>query len=167
MNRMKKQTTFGLICALSLLLFACGTTKEMSAGSKKIAFETIHTDILSGGGYEGIEESIIVCNTQAELDALKERMKTVDDVSQFTENISVDFKKESVIAYFQPVRSSGGYGLYADSLISQSINGNVANTMHFSVETPKGPAIMILTQPYVFVKTKKMNGSFDFVVTEK
>ncbi len=164
---MRKKTALAAICIVTLLLAACGTTKEMTATSEKVSFEMVETNILRGGGYEGIEESIIVCNSQADLDTLTMRMNTLDNASQFTKEVSIDFDTESIVAYFQPVRSSGGYGLSADSLVQKSINGSTMYTMHYTVEIPKGVTISILTQPFIFVKTEKLNGPIDFVVVEK
>ncbi|GAB5419292.1 MAG: hypothetical protein Crog4KO_27210 [Crocinitomicaceae bacterium] len=167
MKLMRNRTVFLAVGVVTFLLVACGSTKEMTSKSEKIPFETIYTNSLGGGGYEGIEESIIVCNSQAELDTLTERMNAVNNASQFTKEISVDFDNESIVAYFQPVRSSGGYGLSADSLMYRSINGSTMYTMYYTVEIPKGATISVLTQPFIFVKTGKLNGPIDFVVVEK
>jgi len=158
--------TYSIPFLFSLLLIACGTTKEMSTETKQINFEIMHSNMLTGGGSEGIEESFVVCNTQAELDSIKGLMNKVNKSTKALDAIDVNFDTETVLAYFQPVRSSGGYTLTADSLVQTSINGKTSCSMHYSVQSPQGDAITILTQPYIFIKTKKLGYLVTHKVTE-
>lgn len=160
----KRITQFVLFGFLSMIVVACGTTTEIPTGSQNVSFETVHQSILSGGGDEGIEESLVVCNSQEELDALKTRMNKVNESTSFLDEATFNFSKETVIAYFQPVRSSGGYSLQADSLVRNTINGETSFMMSYSLADPQGNATMMLTQPFIFIKTGKLNGPVDYKV---
>lgn len=160
----KRISQFTLFGFLSMMLVACGTTNEMSTGAEQVSFEMVHQNILSGAGSEGIEESLVVCNSQEELDALKARMNKANESTSFLDEATFNFSKETVIAYFQPVRSSGGYSLEADSLVRNTINGDTSFMMYYTVNKPQGNATMMLTQPFIFIKTGKLNGPIDYKV---
>ena len=148
-------------------LSACGVFRNSSSAVQKESFEVIHQDILTGGGSEGIEESLVVCNTQAELDALAARMNSVNPTTEFLDAASVDFSKETVIAYFQPVRSSGGYSLKVNSVTSQPVEGVRLFFIEYLVEVSDGSVTMMLTQPYIFIKTRKTKRTVKHSVIEK
>jgi hypothetical protein len=160
----KRISQFTLFGFLSMMLVACGTTNEMSTEAEQVSFEMVHQNILSGAGSEGIEESLVVCNSQEELDALKARMNKANESTSFLDEATFNFSKETVIAYFQPVRSSGGYSLEADSLVRNTINGDTSFMMYYTVNKPQGNATMMLTQPFIFIKTGKLNGPIDYKV---
>jgi len=155
------------ILSLAMLISSCKTTENFTPVSTQIAFEVVDADILLGGGEEGIEESIVVCNSEAELTKIKAKMNSVNPSTEALDNVEIDFENETIIGCFQPVRPSGGYSLTADSLVQTKVSGEFTFVLHCSVTVPQGNTTSALTQPYVFVKSKKLNGLVTAKVKEK
>lgn len=159
---------------LSLILVtvtavSCKTLKDDSdtTAPAPLDFEVIQSNALMGGGSEGIEESIVVCNAEIDLYNISQKMNSVNYSTQGLDDMEINFEKETLIGYFQPVRSSGGYSLTAESLTQVDSDGTKGYLMHYSLTTPQGAATMALTQPFIFVKTKKIQGDIKYKVTEK
>ena len=158
------------IFALGLLfigLVSCKSVQYASGEITIIPFEIIESNSLMGGGAEEIEESIVVCNSEAELDDIKQKMNSVNYTTEALDAMEIDFNKETVIGYFQPVRSSGGYALEADRITLVELEGQKTYNIHYVLTTPQGAATTVLTQPFIFVKTDKIETAIHYTVSEK
>lgn len=165
-----KKASFLALILISITLVSCKSMKEGKDGTKSLDIELIQSGDLMGGGSEGIEESIVVCNSQKELNAICRKMNSVDHVTSALDDLDesdVDFGKQSIVAYFQPVRSTGGYSLTAESLMQIQADGAKSYILHVSLSSPQGAAITVLTQPYIFLITDKIDGPVKYKVTPK
>lgn len=162
-----KSLNLGLFILVIIIAMACASTKTISGEQTSQRFEEVGNGILTGGGDEGIEESLLVVDSQSEFDNIKDKMNKVNYSTKALDDLSPDFKTESLIAYFQPVRSTGGYVLSADSLTKVTLNGAISYTLHLNLKSPQGAAVTMLTQPYIFVKTGKLKGPVSYQVREK
>ncbi|MDB2657210.1 hypothetical protein N9Y60_04060 [Crocinitomicaceae bacterium] len=164
-----KKASFLALILISITLVSCKSMKEGKDGTKSLDIELIQSGDLMGDGSEGIEESIVVCNSQEELDAICKKMNSVNHVTSALDDLvasDVDFGKQSIVAYFQPVRSTGEYSLTAESLMQIQADGAKSYILHVSLSSPQGAAITVLTQPYIFLITDKMEGPIKYKVTE-
>lgn len=156
------------LALIAISLVSCKSMKDDSSDANTtMKFEVLQSGILSGGGSEGIEESIVVCNSKEDLKSIKEKMNSVNPSTGVLDDMKIDFEKETVIGYFQPVRSSGGYTLEAKSLNQVSADGGIYYFMHYYLSTPQGAATASLTQPFIFVKTQKIKGTVKYKVEEQ
>ena len=57
--------------------------------------------------------------------------------------------------------------IHADSLMQRNINGALSYEMHYTLEAPKGPATTMITQPYFFSKSAKLDGPVSHNVIEQ
>jgi len=160
---------------LTLMLVArsavsCGSLKGGKDSTKIMEVELIQSGELHGGGAEGIEESLVVCNSNADLDAIRKKMNSVNHETSALDDLddsNIDFETQSVVGYFQPVRSTGGYALSEESLTRLKVDGENSYIIHFSLTPPQGSAITILTQPFIFVITDKIDGPLKYKVFPK
>jgi predicted membrane GTPase involved in stress response len=164
MLKMKGVLFLGLSMSVLIGLVACRTTdnvpqedviregNETNATMRKLAFGA-----LTGNGEEGIEEGGVVIQTEAEWRELVTKMNSVN--KSIDENSSIDFNKKTVLAYFDPVRGSGGYSVYITEITS---NGS---SMKATIEkvSPTEDAIEIMTQSYFIVSIDKTSLPITFV----
>lgn len=156
--------TFLAIALLTIALISCKSVKDATENTDPGSFETIVSNSLMGTGSEGIEESIIVCNSELDLYNIKQKMNSVNYATEELDAMEIDFDKETLIGYFQPVRSTGGYDLKAESITK--VDGEDSYFVHYTLKTPQGAAITVLTQPFIFIKTSKLEGTVNYKVTE-
>ncbi len=71
----------------------------------------------------------------------------------------VDFDLDQVIAFFLGEKSTGGYTVNIDKIISE----NKEVVVYYSIQKPKGMASMVLTQPILLVSMPKTEESVKFV----
>lgn len=162
-----RNTAIALFGLVTMILFSCATTREMKVEVCKIEHDDMARNILTGAGYEGIEKGLVVCNTQAELDTLKNRMNKVNYSTKQIDEYTIDWQNETVLAYFTDVLPSGGYIINADSLMKHNINGDLFYEMHYTLQIPKGNVATMMTQPYFFSKAAKLDGPVKAVLTEQ
>lgn len=151
---------------IAVSLVSCRSIKNAGNDGESISYKMIDQGSLMGGGEEGIDESVVVCNSQSELDAIKEKMNSVNPSTQELDKLEVDFKKQTVIGYFQPVRSSGGYSSDVIDFTRINEDGIKKYLLRIEVSAPQGPAISVITQPYVFLVTEKVEAEVEFQTNE-
>ncbi|MCR9172105.1 MAG: protease complex subunit PrcB family protein [bacterium] len=161
-----KCTPVILLILIAMTALSCKTMKDEKDNSDSLDFEVVQNDYLMGGGAENIEESIVLCNSEQDLQNIKEKMNSVNYATEALDNTDINFEKETVIGYFQPVRSSGGYALQVQSLNRVNEGQNDGYILHLELQKPQGAATMALTQPFVFIKTKKIDGLIKYKVNE-
>lgn len=145
---------------------SCKSVKNAANEPTNLTFKMLDKGVLTGGGDEGIEESLVVCNTEADWLNIKQKMNSVNYTTEKLDEIEIDFDKETLIGYFQPVRSTGGYSLSPEKLEEIKKDGTSEYVMHYRVSLAQGATTMALTQPYVFVKTKKIEDPIRYEVLE-
>lgn len=151
---------------MALGLVSCRSVKNAASDNTTVSYELVQKGNLMGGGEEGIEESVVVCTSQSELDAIKKKMNSVNYSTQELDQQSIDFKKQTVIGYFQPIRSSGGYTVEVQDFKRMEDSETGSYLLQISVTAPQGPAITVITQPYLFLITEKIEGKVEFETNE-
>ncbi len=135
-----------LITLLTLLTVACEPNNDEN--HENLEFVLISKGILAGGGAEGIEKQNLVITDKGSWDNLMGQMNAVNKINEFSET-DIDFSKFMVIAVFESIKSSGGFGLDLE------ITGDTdAITVSITELTPKPGDFVttMLTQPYYIVK---------------
>ena len=117
--------------------------------------KTIESNIMSqgnlyGSGEEGIVEQNLIITNQSDWDDVMLLMNSVNEVTQGFTETKIDFDTCTIIAVFDKVRSSGGYGLELN--IETKSDEIIVNTIKTS---PEGYASAVMTQPYCIVKVAK------------
>jgi hypothetical protein len=158
-----KKWTF-VLALLVVALVSCKSMKEGKDTTESLDFEVIQSGVLMGAGAEGIEQSLLVLNSESELNEIKEKMNSVNYSTEALDKINVDFEKETIIGYFDAVRSSGGYALGANYLKRIKTKEETKLVMSYTLTSPQGAATMALTQPYHFIKTEKIAGKVELIV---
>lgn len=151
---------------IAATLISCRSVKNTSNDSTSVSYELVQNGSLMGGGDEGIEESLAVCNTQDELDAIKKKMNAVNYSTKELDQLEVDFKKQTVIGYFQPVRPSGGYSIEVKEFTKVRSDHTESYLLQIALKSSQGPVITVLTQPFLFIVTEKIEGEVDVQVNE-
>lgn len=148
-----KFSFFGLATIAILSLAACCTTEEVVQGNveppKHIEMEEINQAVLTGNGEEpvGFEKGYAIRN-QEDWDALRVKMNAVNHAQG---DVSIDFERSIVVAFFDKIRPNGGYTLEIVEIIESDI---VIKVMYKSI-APSGMATDIMTQPFHIVKIPK------------
>ena len=93
---MKKLFFLSLVLVTATAV-SCKTVKDDSDTTASLNFETIHSSALMGGGSEGIEESIVVCNAEIDLFNIKQKMNSVNYSTQELDKMEIDFEMEDGI----------------------------------------------------------------------
>lgn len=123
------------------------------------SYEYVEQGALYGDGDEGISASNLVIKTQTEWDDLVAKMDAVNDESSGFENVPSNFDEQMIIACFDQVRPSGGYGI--DITSTDVVDGELQITV---VKTePSGASTTVITQPYVIIVMDKCEGTVTFI----
>jgi len=163
MNK-KQLFYFGFFLATLIGLQSCGCAKDVvdekpiegTTEATKIAFKNSARGYLTGNGGEKIPEGGMVINSQLNWDELTAKMNSVNNEIQ---GESIDFSKQTVLAYFDQIRGSGGYTVEFASMsqINNSIQAVVKQT------DSDGNDIEIMTQPYSIVIIDKTENKVEFI----
>lgn len=156
---MKNQTLPILIGAFfAMMLFSCGTTKEIQEGESakavEIPFNPIGKGALFGGGQEGFDEgkaTMFVLRSMEEWEKFKAQMNSVNTVTGAFEDSDLDFESEMIVACIDRVRGSGGHEIKIESIFENSTELHV-NVLHLG---PGDMAASVLTQPFAIVRVAK------------
>lgn len=132
---------------ITVLLSSCNNGKT---GSNDHSLMLISMGSLHGAGKEKIPAQRTVITSEAEWEALKEKMNSVNSVSADFKNDTIDFSEEVVIAIFEPVKTTGGHSVY----ISETTETNEEIQIKVKTTTPEGMATTVMTQPYYLAKMK-------------
>lgn len=165
---MKKTHTFifGIAIAGFLGLQSCKTpelvegdnleTDVAAPVSESIEFTTLKNGVMYGYGAEGIEDGGIVINSEAEWNELTTQMNSVNQAIDIG---SIDFDKNTVLAYFDKIRTSGGHSVEISD-VSKKPSVIVAR---IKTAAPSGAATDIMTQPFCIVSIPKTTDTITFI----
>ena len=131
---------------LVLLMFGCSHHKEIGA----VTFEEIGAEFLTGAGEEGIQKENFVIQDKKSWNELLVKMNRINHISDSITEHEIDFSKNTLIAVFDKVKSTGGYEL--DLKITRTTENLVVTIMN---TIPEGMATMVMTQPFYIVKIPK------------
>jgi hypothetical protein len=128
-----------------------------------IAFivQEVSKGVLTGNGEEGIAENqSFIIQTAGEWEDLRTKMNAVNETIGET---SIDFDKNTLLAYFDKIRPTGGYSVSIFEVL-KSDRGVQAN---YRFGIPGEMAIDIMTQPYHIILIPKTTTPIQFIrVTE-
>ncbi|NRA12285.1 MAG: protease complex subunit PrcB family protein [Crocinitomicaceae bacterium] len=119
------------------------------------SFKEIANNSLHGNGAEKIEEGVVVINSEKDWNALRTKMNSVN---QSMAEKSIDFKKNTVLVYFDGIKGSGGHTVEVKKINELSEKLYVV----MAKKKPKGDAIEIMTQPYCVVLIDKTDKTISF-----
>lgn len=150
--------TFALI---ALILNSCKAPSEPTVGpvaeTTNLQFKKVGSGILTGNGEEGIgSPKEYVIQTEQDWEALRTKMNSVN---QTQEEVSINFEQKTVLAYFDQIRSTGGYAVEIIEVIEKT--NSVEAMVKFTA--PTGMATDIMTQPYHIVSIPKTTKPVKFV----
>ena len=89
MNFKSRIYLLGVLSTL-LVIVSCATSREMKVEVEKMEYEVMVRDILTGDGSEGIEQGLVVCNAQEELDLLKNKMNSINYSTKKLDEYTID-----------------------------------------------------------------------------
>ncbi len=147
-----------LLIFVLILSTSCACNKEQP--NSNISFVSLAKSSLHGAGREGIKKSEMVIQNQNDWQSLLAKMKGKNSLPKELTG-TIDFSKQTVIAVFTDVISSGGYSINIDKIINKKNSTEVI----YGIKRPSGNAIFIMTQPYHIVLVDKITKKITF--TEK
>jgi hypothetical protein len=162
---MKKKHTlyFGFALMTLIGLQSCKTTEEVIVEQPADTLSNVYplsikegaSGYLTGYGAEGIEEGGVVINSLEEWNALTTKMNSVNKAIK---EQSIDFDRVTVLAYFDQIRSSGGYTI---QIVTATKTGKKIQAK-IKKASPEGDAIDIMTQPFHIVIIQKSDEKVSF-----
>lgn len=160
---MKSITLFVLAFAFSL--YSCKTSSESTVDTaievSDVQFKHISSGILTGDGAEEIGKGEgFVIQSEKEWQDLRTKMNSINETQ---EEISIDFEQRTVLAYFDVIRTTGGYSVEMVSIKED------ASAIEVSLQytSPSDMAVEIMTQPYHIVSIPKTSKQVKFTrITE-
>ena len=135
------------VLSIVMIVVGCGTTNNLE--SNTVEFDVISKGILGGAGAEGIEKQNLVITDTESWKALISKIDSGNTISPSFSEINIDFSNYTVIAVFDNVKNSGGFGLDLE------VKSDLKNTIIQIVKTAPGPTdfvTMMITQPYCIIK---------------
>lgn len=146
---------------LILVLVSCATSKESKDTLIDVVYPTIIEEgNLMGAGEEGFDQQVVEVKSAEDYYLVFKQMNMVNKVEVELDINSFHFDQNQLFIAFDKVRTTGGYSL-------KVMGVNVASSV-FEIKSiaPTGPAIEVLTQPYVFISISKEVGKCSFKFTE-
>ena len=149
------------VAIFALSLVSCKTPQpidEMEFATKtEIPFSSISGGYLTGNGDEGIKgHEVRIIQSEGNWEILRAEMNSVN---QTQNEVSIDFDQSTVLAYFDEIRPSGGYGVQIVSVIET--NNEIQVSAKFT--HPTDVAIEVMTQPYHIVSIPKTKKKITFI----
>lgn len=130
---------------------------EAENATKIIQFKKVGSGILTGDGAEGIgSPKELIIQTDEQWEALRTKMNSVN---QSQSEVSIGFEQKTVLAYFDQIRTTGGYAVEIIKVV-ETTNG-VEAMVKFTA--PSGMATDAMTQPYSIVSIPKTSKPVKFV----
>jgi len=145
-----------LFILIIILNINCASKAEQY--DTELSFIDLAKSSLHGAGREGIKKSGIVIQTQKEWQELLAKMKGKNSLPKQLTDTSIDFSKQTVIAVFTDVLSSGGYSININTIVNKKDFVEVTA----KTKRPSGPAIFVMTQPYHIVLVDKITKKVAF-----
>lgn len=133
------------------IFFSCGlgiNKKSEPLNQSIITFETLAQDF-----YGGMTESkFMTIKNKKDLDTLYNLINTGKIPK--SETPKINFDKETVVALFLGERTSGGYSIWVENVLS--VNNII--TINYKIKTPKRGEMVtsVMTQPYYIIKIPKV-----------
>jgi hypothetical protein len=149
---------------IAMTLSSCKTPQpidEMEFATKtEIPFTNISSGYLTGNGDEGIGGlEVRIIQSEGNWEILRAEMNSVNPTQN---EVSIDFDQNTILAYFDDIRPSGGYAIQIVSVIET--NDEIQVSTKFTL--PTDAAVDIMTQPFHIVsipKTKKKITFFSLI----
>ena len=153
-----------------IVLFNCSSHKNTQAeeSAKKnvtphpIKFTTLVQSALHGAGDEGIEKGLYVIKDKKQWEAFLSKMNKVNDETKKFKTTDIDFKRQMLLAVFDPVLGTGGVKINIDKIIETPDKVQVL----VSHTRPKGFATTVMNQPYHIVVLPKIDKEFEMKVVD-
>lgn len=160
MERLKFSIFASTLIALSLnscRLAEDKPTSELAVETTNLNLKRVGSGILTGNGAEGIgSPKELVIQTEKQWETLRTKMNSVN---QSQNEVSIDFEQKTVLAYFDQIRTSGGYEVEIIEVIERT-NGVEAMVKFTS---PTDMATDIMTQAYHIIAIPKTSKPVKFL----
>lgn len=142
---------------VSFFIFSCTNDAQNEPHPTLIIPELVLKGNLFGAGEENISEQNKVISSQTELDATITQMNLIN----IHHNIGtmVNFETHKVIAIFDKVQTSGGFGIEISSILETENQIQVTISHTSSGEN----AVLYITQPFLLVKIPQTNKPIFFI----
>lgn len=159
-----KSLRFSIFAAslIALILNSCKVPEdkpmvETVNETTHLPFKKVGSGILTGDGAEGIgSPKELVIQTEEQWEALRTKMNSVN---QAQKEVSIGFEQKTVLAYFDQIRTTGGYSVEIIDVIEKT--SGVEAMVKFTA--PSGMATDVMTQPYSIVSIPKTSKPVKFV----
>ncbi len=140
-----------------LAMTACSTDDSRVTGNQNNIIATdpvlIGKGDLFGNGDEQIPQQNLVINNDAEWQALKLQMNSVNPCTNSFTETEVDFSQWTILATFDQIRSNGGHSIEIVEINESAEQINVAIETSAEGEV----ATTVMTQPFHIVKIPATN----------
>jgi hypothetical protein len=151
---MKRQLILSSVMMLFFALYSCITPARIEEPGVTVSHSILKEGALHGDGQEGLQGGKIA-NSKEEWKSLQSQMNTVNNV---TDGIAVDLHTQTVVGYFDKVRSTAGYSISITSV--QEFSSKIVVT--YRIKGPEGPAAEVITQPFVLLTIPKTSKKIVF-----
>ena len=156
-----KFTLFSLAIIFVVSASSCDSTREVTDGNTKypqnLEIQQVNQGVLTGDGAEPVgKDKGYVIQTEEEWENLRNKMNTVNNAQA---QVSIDFEKYTVVAYFDQIRPNGGYSI---DIVEAIESKDMVNIMYKST-APTGMATTVITQPFTIVKVQKTEKTVKFL----
>lgn len=156
---MKKGSFAKNICLLGILLFSISCTSETIESPQILSFET-----LASGQYSGLtEKTNQLLNSQEELNSVWQKIYSIQIPVPSAPKI--DFSQNSIILSARGEQKTSGYDIKIVKI--QTSAKAVEVSLEHTAPVPNSILLPVLTQPFVLVKTPKINKPVQFIETNK
>ncbi len=149
------------VAIFAFSLVSCKTPQPIDeiefATKTEIPFTGISSGYLTGNGDEGIRgHEVRTIQSENNWETLRAEMNSVNETQK---EVSIDFDQNTVLAYFDEIRPSGGYAIEIVSVIET----NDAVEVSAKFTKPTEAAIEIMTQPFHIVSIPKTKKRITFI----
>lgn len=146
---------------LAASITACKSPEQIIEGpvepdSITLPIKNIGKENLLGNGDEGIPgPSEMIIQTEVQWEMLRTKMNSVNFMQ---DEVSIDFENQTILAYFDQNRTTGGYSVKITQVTTSSVGVEVS----VKFTSPSENTIEIMTQPYHIVAIPKTSKPVKF-----
>lgn len=156
---MKKNVPIVFLFLLTILLLTNSCTQEANESPQILSFET-----LASGQYSGLtEKTNQLINSQEELNSIWQKIYSIQIPAPSAPKI--DFSQNSLILAARGEQKTSGYDIKIVDI--RASTKSVEVSLEYSSPILNSILLPVLTQPFVLVKTPKINKSVRFIETNK
>ena len=158
MNKLKHHYLLTLLFAF-ILLSSCATSSNTNIDEDEEGNNlNVKFEVLLNGSFSNISlpNQLVIRNSKDWLRLLK-----IHGNTQGIKKKSIDFDDNIAIAIFAGQQPSGGYSLNITNI--KRIDENLFITVNFHQPTQKEKVNLALTQPFIILSTKKVDGKIIFL----